>query len=352
MSFADGMSALKLEMPERIPRTEYSASTHWDLVRKVTGINVTSSSSDTIKDNAGSEFIKVWNYDMFWHVSVNESIFSGMRSKMGHAVYAAGGTDFCPEKTTLFTDPKDALAFNPMETFGLRDKTIVMNSINLDYNRKLVLMPDLVNMTGIYVTCMSGLIDLLGWDMLLYSAGLDSNAFGELMNRYAAWIMQYIEALAECESPVIMIHDDIVWTEGAFLHPDWYRKFLFPNYKKLFAPLIDSDKIVLFTSDGNYTQFIDDLAECGVNGFIMEPLTDMKYIADKYGKTHIFVGNADTRILLTGTKDDIYNEVKRCVDIGKKCPGFFMAVGNHIPSNTPIDNALWYNECYESLSIR
>ena len=84
----------------------------------------------------------------------------------------------------------------------------------------------------------------------------------------------------------------------------------------------------------------------------MEPTTDMRYIAEKYGKTHAFVGNADTRILLSGTKADIYNEVKRCMDIGKNCPGFFMAVGNHIPPNTPVENALYYNEVYEELSKR
>ena len=33
-------------------------------------------------------------------------------------------------------------------------------------------------------------------------------------------------------------------------------------------------------------------------------------------------------------------------------PGFFMAVGNHIPANTPVDNALYYNEIYEQLSRR
>lgn len=58
------------------------------------------------------------------------------------------------------------------------------------------------------------------------------------------------------------------------------------------------------------------------------------------------------RILLEGTKEQIYNEVKRCMDIGKNCPGFFMAVGNHIPSNTPVENALYYNEVYEELSKR
>ena len=40
------------------------------------------------------------------------------------------------------------------------------------------------------------------------------------------------------------------------------------------------------------------------------------------------------------------------MDIGKRCPGFFMAVGNHIPANTPVDNALWYNEYYEKMAVR
>lgn len=29
-----------------------------------------------------------------------------------------------------------------------------------------------------------------------------------------------------------------------------------------------------------------------------------------------------------------------------------MAVGNHIPANTPVDNALWYNEFYEQMAKR
>ena len=125
-----------------------------------------------------------------------------------------------------------------------------------------------------------------------------------------------------------------------------------PLYKRLFAPVIEAGKKLLFTSDGTYTAFIDDIAATGVNGFVLEPTTDMAYIAEKYGKTHAFVGNADTRVLLMGTKDDIRAEVRRCMDIGRKCPGFFFAVGNHIPANTPVDNALWYEECYEELSRR
>ena len=207
-------------------------------------------------------------------------------------------------------------------------------------------------MTGVYVTCMSGLIAIFGWDMLLCAAGMDAMGFGEVTNRYASWMQQYFDALANSNVPVVMVHDDIVWTSGAFLHPDWYRKYIFPNYKKYFAPLKESGKKIIFTSDGNYTEFIDDIAETGVNGFVLEPTTDMKYIAEKYGKTHSFIGNLDTRVLLSGTKEQIRAEVQRCMDIGKRCPGFFMAVGNHIPSNTPVENALYYNEVYEELSKR
>ena len=149
-----------------------------------------------------------------------------------------------------------------------------------------------------------------------------------------------------------MIHDDMVWTSGAIFSPKWYRQFIFPNYKKLFAPLRESGKKIMFTSDGNYTRFIDDIAACGVHGFVMEPMTDMAYIAEKYGKTHVFIGNADTRILLSGTQAEIRAEVERCMAIGKSCPGFFLAVGNHIPSNTPVESVLYYAQVYEELSRR
>jgi uroporphyrinogen-III decarboxylase len=149
-----------------------------------------------------------------------------------------------------------------------------------------------------------------------------------------------------------MVHDDIVWTSGAFINPAWYREYVFPNYKRLFDYLRQANKKIIYTADGDYTEFIDDIADCGVHGFVLEPLTDMKYIAEKYGRTHVFIGNADTRALYNGSKEDIYNEVRRCMEIGKSCPGFFMAVGNHIPANTPVENALYYNEIYEKMSRR
>lgn len=61
----------------------------------------------------------------------------------------------------------------------------------------------------------------------------------------------------------------------------------------------------------------DDDTDCGVDGFVLEPLTDIEYIAENYGDSHVFIGNADTRILLKGTNREIRAEVQRCMGIGK-----------------------------------
>jgi uroporphyrinogen-III decarboxylase len=85
---------------------------------------------------------------------------------------------------------------------------------------------------------------------------------------------------------------------------------------------------------------------------VFEPLTDLRPLVARYGQTHALIGNVDTRALLYGSREEIRAEVARCVDLGRECPGFFLCVGNHIPPNTPVENALYYNEVYEELARR
>ena len=352
MSFEDGWAAIHLEMPSRVPRTEYSAEMHWDLIRAVTGQQVGVDSPEPARIAAGAALMRAWNYDFVWNTLISHDEFGDLYTDMGHAEYAAGGVDRRDTKFCPFKDPEEALAFDPWESFGPRDRQTLVDRFEADYQAKCRLVPTAVNMTGIYITLVSGLIDLLGWDMLLWALGTDPRRFGAMANRYASWIQQYFDALAETDVPVVMMHDDIVWSAGPFCRPAWYREYVFPNYKKYVAPLLDSGKRVLFCSDGNFTQFVDDVAAVGVHGFVFEPLTDLAAVIGKYGQTHVVVGNVDTRALLWGNKDDVRTEVERCMALGKPCPGYFLAVGNHIPPDTPVENALYYNQVYEELSQR
>jgi hypothetical protein len=352
MSYEDGWAAINLEMPERIPRTEYSADNHWDLVQAVTGIPVGVDSPAEVKRRAGLAFMRAWDYSFFWSTLIGNEEFGEVQTDMGHAEYAAGGVDrrdtiYCP-----FTDPEQVLAFDPWEVYGEKDRSELAHRFEAAYRANCDAHPFGVNMTGTYVTLISGFIAIFGWDMLLLAAGTDQVRFGALANRYASWMQQYFDALAETNVPVIMIHDDMVWASGPIFRPAWYREYVFPNYEKYVAPLVDSGKKVMFCSDGNFTPFVDDLAATGVHGFVFEPLTDLDYVVERYGQTHVIVGNADTRVLLSGSKRQIRAEVERCMSKGRNCPGFFMAVGNHIPANTPVESALYYNQVYEELCRR
>ncbi len=353
MSHRDGWAAINLEMPKRIPRTEYSADAyHWPLIARVTGMDVTADSPPEERQAASRAFRAAWKYDFAWSTMVSSSYLGEYATDMGHAVYAADGSDRREQSEPVFSTPEEVLAFDPLEQLPFYEHDELVKRFNDHYRANGERMPDEVNMTGTYITVVSGLIALLGWDMLLLTAGTDADAFGRFTNRYAEWVMRFYAALAESETPLVMTHDDIVWTSGPFIAPEWYRTYVFPNYRRFFEPLKAADKKIAFTSDGDYTLFIDDLAEAGVDGFAMEPMTDMALIAERYGRTHFFIGNADTRVLLHGSRDDIRAEVERCMTIGRNCPGFFMAVGNHIPANTPVENALYYNECYEEMMLR
>jgi uroporphyrinogen-III decarboxylase len=336
-----------------VPRTEFSLGYNHALVSAISGIQIDENSPGELISKANYQAMLKWNFDFQWNVLVGGQFYNGLGTDMGHAVYANDGSDLNRNiRSTFSGDLEEVYNLRPEEAFENKTHGELVEMFSNAYKNACEWYPDAVNMTGTYTTVISGLLALFGWELLLYALGSDPERFGALTDRYAAWMQKFFDALADSSAECIMVHDDMVWNEGAFINPAWYRKYIFPNIKKYIAPLREAKKKVIFTADGNYTKFIDDLAGTGVSGFVMEPTTDMAYIAEKYGRTHSFIGNADTRILMFGTKEDIYNEVKRCMDTGKKYPGFFMAVGNHLSPNTPVENALYYNEVYEKLGRR
>jgi len=351
MSYEDAVAAMNLQMPRRVPRTEYSVNMHWELLKTVTGIDVTADSPADVKGEAALAMDRAWDMGFFWSVLIGGGEIP-RHTDMGHAAYMAGGVDYHAAGKEAFTDPDEVLNFDPVAQFGIKDHQTLVRRFEEHYASNVKSRPFGVNMTGVYVTLISGLIDMLGWDMLLLAAGTDPKRFGDMTNRYARWVQQYFDAIADSNVPYVMVHDDIVWSSGAFLHPDWYRQYVFPNHKRYFDPLRQAGKKIIFTSDGGFTEFIDDIVATGVDGLVMEPMTSLEYAAEKYGQKLVLIGNADTRILLRNDKPAIRAEVERCMAAGKKCPGFFMAVGNHIPPNTPVDACLYYNQLYMDMRER
>jgi hypothetical protein len=338
MSRRIGIDTLRLKATDRLAHTEYC--TNPALVRAVTGLD-----PDT-NPEAWRAFADAWDFDLLWATNDGPVPWSsrGRTTSMGHAEFLEGGVDKNTNIACPFHDVEEVFSFDAVEEFGLPDMAGLISSYEESYKAAQAENPNQIYTGGYYKTLISGAIDIFGWDMLLMAAS-DADRFERVLEGIYQQSLQHFKAQAQTSIEVFICHDDMVWTEGAFMHPEFYRRSIFPRYKKLWSVLHEAGKIVLFCSDGNYTEFADDIADAGADGFIFEPLTDLDYVAGKYGRTHAIVGSkVDCRTLTFGNKEQIEREIDETLAIAMDCPGFIFAVGNHIPSNVPVDNGLFYFE--------
>lgn len=58
--------------------------------------------------------------------------------------------------------------------------------------------------------------------------------------------------------------------------------------------------------------------------FSLGPETDLETAADLFDHRHIIAGNVSTALLAHGTYEEVYNDARRCLEIGKSLPGGFV----------------------------
>jgi hypothetical protein len=195
-----------------------------------------------------------------------------------------------------------------------------------------------VYLGGYYLTLFMWPRMLFDFESFIIAAAQEPRAFGELLERFAEVSRKYVEAWSRTDVEFIYIHDDIALTQGPVFAPSWYDDFVFPRYQEIWEPLKKEGKKIVFTSDGNLDALIDGLVEAGVDGFQIEPVTNMEAIAQKYGDSHFLMGNISTVVLTNKDEEAIEREIRRCLRQAGGCPGFFLSCSQTIPHNVPLEN--------------
>jgi len=344
MSLSRGLQALRLEMPDRIPHTQYISNDPF--IRHITGLDTRDHSTH---GQIGSALAKALDYDLIWNIS--ERPITGRQTAMGHAVWSEVNPQdnkvYCPFETA-----EDVLAFDPIAEYGINDHKETVAYFNAILEQACASYPDALFPGGRYHSVFSACIRTFGWDMFLSSVPGNEEAFDRVLEGFAQLSLVESKAWAETDIEAYICHDDITWTSGPVFNPAWYRKYIFPRYEMIWEPLKKAGKKILYCSDGTFSPFIDDIVACGSNGFIFEPTTDLEYMVKKYGKTQVIVGNVDCRALQFGDKAAVRAEVDRCIQLGRDCPGYFMAVGNHIPNGIPLEQVVYYFNYFNEVRDR
>ncbi len=337
MSYQIGIDTLHLRPTPRLAHTEYCSNEA--LKQAVTGI------SDEGRERE-REFYRRWDIDFIWSTNDGPEPWEerGRTTDMGHSEFLEGGVDLRQPQECPFKDPEEALSFDAVAEYGLTDMDTLVAYYERTYQDARAAFPDQVFTGGYYRTLVSGAIAVFGWDMLL-AAAADRRRFARVLDSIFQQTMHHCKAWAATSIEVFMSHDDMVWTQGPFIHPSFYHSEIFPRYKALWSVLKDAGKKVVFTSDGDYGMFMDQIVEAGADALCFEPMTALEPVVAEYGRTHaILASNVDARTLTFGSTEQIRAEVDTTLALAKDCPGFMFAVGNHIPSNVPVANAQYYME--------
>ncbi|MBI4557825.1 MAG: hypothetical protein HY706_09590 [Candidatus Hydrogenedentes bacterium] len=329
MSYQIGMNAICLRPDSRLAHTEYCS--HDPLMRHV-------------RQQTGLPFVQAWQYDFVFITNDGPVPWAerGRTTDMGHAEFQEGGLDRRDPKPCPFRFASEVYAFDAVQEYGLPDADALVDYYEKQYQQGQKTHTDQVFTAGYYKTIVSGAIEAFGWEMLL-TAAADSRRFERVLDSIFRLSLHHYEAWARTSAPVFICHDDMVWTQGPFMDPSFYRAVIFPRYKKLWSVLKAAGKKVLYCSDGDWTLFLDDIADAGADGFIFEPLVPLRTVAERFGKTHCIISSSvDCRTLTFGTRPQIQAQIDATLELAKDCPGFMFAVGNHIPSNVPLENALFF----------
>jgi uroporphyrinogen decarboxylase len=135
--------------------------------------------------------------------------------------------------------------------------------------------------------------------------------------------------------------DDIAHNTGLLVNPKYLRKYVFPWYKKMGDICRDRGIGFVYHSDGDCTETLQDLVDCGFHGFhpIQPNCMDIVEVKKKWGKSLCLLGNINLDSTLTlGTPEDVRAEVYERIRVIGPGGGYMVASSNSIPDYVPIDN--------------
>ena len=148
-------------------------------------------------------------------------------------------------------------------------------------------------------------------------------------------------------APVIQCCEDVACKTGLMVSPDLLREHFFPRFKCVIAPLVEAGIKVIWHSDGDITEVLDDAVEIGIDGINpVDPSAgmDLGAVRRRYGDKLILVGNVGTsHVLSRGTPEEVRADVRRCLREAGPNGGHLLQSGDgQVMPDAPLENILAY----------
>jgi uroporphyrinogen decarboxylase len=185
--------------------------------------------------------------------------------------------------------------------------------------------------------------DLVGFESLCIMQFEDAQLFADLYQRLGDLYIDLWSWLIERYQDIFVFFrmgDDLGYKASTLMSPETYRRYLFPQYKRIIDLIHRSGKKFLLHSCGNIFSVMDDLIELGIdakhsNEDIIAPFD--KWI-DLYNNRIGLFGGIDMNDLCLYDADTVYKWVlEKGREYRNKAKGYGFSSGNSIAEYIPPD---------------
>ncbi|MFC1886956.1 uroporphyrinogen decarboxylase family protein, partial [Thermodesulfobacteriota bacterium] len=163
-----------------------------------------------------------------------------------------------------------------------------------------------------------------------------------LINIVVEYNCELVRFAAEQGVDIIRPTDDYAFNTGPFMSPAMWEEFFQPGLKKIVDVAHGLNLKVVKHSCGYLRGLVEPILETGIDAlhpiqpFMEQSLENFK---NKYGGKVCLMGNVDCiNVLTTGTRDMVFEDVRRCLREGAINGGYMLASSNSFHSGTLPEN--------------
>ena len=183
-----------------------------------------------------------------------------------------------------------------------------------------------------------------GMELFVYAYEENPRLVSDWLETLNAAEIQRVHETADRElSPVALVYSDIADKNRTFFSPAFLRKEFFPRLKKLVRAWHEHGIAVIFHSDGNLWDVLDDLEAAGIDGLNpLEPLSGM-YAGDIRRKfpDWILMGGIDaTQLLPFATAEEVRASVRKTIKDAGAHGRLWLGSSTEIHPAVKLENAL------------
>ncbi len=190
---------------------------------------------------------------------------------------------------------------------------------------------------------------LMGMDNLLVALHEEPDRVQVLLDRVVEYQVVCLKRLLDLGVEVIHIPEDLGTSRDLVMSPAMFRRFFMPAYERCFEEVRRRKVMIDFHTDGAIERIIPDLIGLGIT--VLNPIevtaNDQRRAREMIRGKLTALGGINSKIIHTGTVDDVRREVRRAFALWKPGGGW-IAAPDQVLTGAPTDNvtALW-ETCWE-----